>query len=845
MITTSQPRSRSKHARALWLGALFCGLIVGGASALPPTHDDRANAALISALPYAHTETAVSQATTALTDPVPLCVNARSYTLWYRYVTGAAPEYLQISTAGSTYATVVTIFEDASGGSREIREGCNAGSVAYPGFVAGVRLAAGTSYSILIASSGSVTSGTALQLSVRAAPQYVVTKVEDTLDGSCDADCSLREAIAAHNADPGVVVVPPGVYVLTREGLNDDDANAVGDLDLTQPGVIYGAGSGLSIIDANMRQRVLQMHDVPDIVETQGLVGLTLRNGRAQVGAGLYVGAGSPQHKYSALSSFEVSDSVAEASGGGLYVAGRSAIQTCQIARNSAPSGGGIFVPVEALLGIESCTLTENSATVTAGGMDVRAYQTRLENSTFSRNHGRLGGGLYLDMQPANGFEGNIVLANVSLVGNDAFMGAGAHVHEGFLHLYNSLLAGNTITAPGMGVDCHNEGGPGRLVSGSYNLLESHQPARCEFIGLSQGNLFNIDARVSPVLAPNGGATPTHALLPGSPAIDSGETTCRLVTWGLSGPHFFPGPFHDQRGRARSTDGNGDGVGVCDRGAYEMTRAKGDFDGDRGTDLLLRNLTTGASSAWLMSSTTRLAEAPIAPIPKSSWRTQAVDDFTGDEVNDLVLRDQVTGAVEFWRLGGANGLERQGAPIPITNAPTLDSSWDLVASADFNRDGRADLLWRNSLTQKLSVWTMAGTERLGTLTPVPDQAVDANWRVVGALDLDGTGTSDLLWYNATTGKIVQWLMDDAVKRIQGRFTTPTSAGDNNWKVVAGGDYGRGPSGQPGTADLVWRNDTSGRLVVWHLDWSGTRTAGVFTTPNQPEPPLEWEVAGPR
>lgn len=35
------------------------------------------------------------------------------------------------------------------------------------------------------------------------AATYTVTKTADTNDGTCDADCSLREAIAAANADPG------------------------------------------------------------------------------------------------------------------------------------------------------------------------------------------------------------------------------------------------------------------------------------------------------------------------------------------------------------------------------------------------------------------------------------------------------------------------------------------------------------------------------------------------------------------------------------------------------------------------------------------------------------------
>jgi CSLREA domain-containing protein len=47
-----------------------------------------------------------------------------------------------------------------------------------------------------------------------------VTKTADTLDGACNLDCSLREAVVAANANPGtdVVILPSGTYLLTRVG---------------------------------------------------------------------------------------------------------------------------------------------------------------------------------------------------------------------------------------------------------------------------------------------------------------------------------------------------------------------------------------------------------------------------------------------------------------------------------------------------------------------------------------------------------------------------------------------------------------------------------------------------
>src|SRR5919204_3269054 len=79
-----------------------------------------------------------------------------------------------------------------------------------------------------------------------------VTKLSDSLDGTCDADCSLREAIQKANADStrDEIVLPAGTLRLELfdPPSGPEDANATGDLDILRDLTIRGAGAGLTTI---------------------------------------------------------------------------------------------------------------------------------------------------------------------------------------------------------------------------------------------------------------------------------------------------------------------------------------------------------------------------------------------------------------------------------------------------------------------------------------------------------------------------------------------------------------------------------------------------------------------
>jgi photosystem II stability/assembly factor-like uncharacterized protein len=287
---------------------------------------------------------------------------------------------------------------------------------------------------------------------------------------------------------------------------------------------------------------------------------------------------------------------------------------------------------------------------------------------------------------------------------------------------------------------------------------------------------------------------------------------------------------------------------VWQAGTLPAAFAKGDVNLDGQPDLLLRRVGGVESQAWIMDGVQRVSTAAVVPdAPHADWQIRGVDDFTGDAVNDLVFRNQATGEVVFWVM---NGAARVGGPVALTGAGsgTLGQGWDLSATADVNHDGAPDLVRRNVSSQKIVVQAMDGLTGYYLLAPTPDQAADANWAIVAALDYDDDGNTDFLWYNATSGKLVTWYLDASLVRTAGQFTTPAAAADTNWKVVASADYSRtyAPGTPPlGSPDIVWRNDTSGNQVVWHMDFASTRVHGQFTNPPANELALDWTIVGPR
>lgn len=390
-----------------------------------------------------------------------------------------------------------------------------------------------------------------LAIALPASPVRAQTITVNTTDdeANADGDCSLREAILAANGDVAVdacdagagadiIVVPAGDYTLTLAGAGEEEALS-GDLDLTSELTIDGAGMGLTNIDGAAADRIFDIHSGARVV----IRGVTIRNGAADNGAGIL--AIGPL----TLRNSRVTGNTASGVGGGLYAGNAITVTESRLDGNQAASGGGLFVSFLEVIVMRS-EISGN--TVDGGGGGVYSSGAlAIANSTLSGNTaGGSGGGLLVVENPSN-YLYNVTISDNTAGAANQFGDGGGVLAAGGLHAANSLISGNhDLGATDVHPDCS-----GNLQSEGYNLLGN--VAGCTISGDTTGNLLGVDALLDP-LQNNGGATFTHALLPGSPALDAGNP-------GGCDDHDGAPLTTDQRGASRP----GPGSARCDIGAYE------------------------------------------------------------------------------------------------------------------------------------------------------------------------------------------------------------------------------------------------------------------------------------
>lgn len=364
--------------------------------------------------------------------------------------------------------------------------------------------------------------GIALSAIVAAAP-FPVTKTADTADGSCNADCSLREAIIAANAlaGPDTVTLPAGTYVLTIAGPDGEDASANGDLDITSDVTITGAGSATTIVDGNGANRVFEI-----FVGPVSFSGLTIRNGSA---AGFGGGIDNRSTSTVTITNSVISNNQANGFGGGINNngAGTVTISNSSVTGNTALGdnfGGGINNNFNGTLNVTNTVVSGNTAGGFGGGGINNNFSgaATVTGSTISGNTAENGGGIN------NNSGGSFTLTDSTVSGNTGTStspGGGGILNNssGPMTITGSTISGNTSVGPGGGI-ANNSGGALTITNSTIsNNTSTHEAGGGGVYRVSTGAVTLTNVTVIGNSAPSGGGGLRNNRL------DSGITLLRSI----------------------------------------------------------------------------------------------------------------------------------------------------------------------------------------------------------------------------------------------------------------------------------------------------------------------------
>jgi Ca2+-binding RTX toxin-like protein len=246
---------------------------------------------------------------------------------------------------------------------------------------------------------------------------------------------------------------------------------------------------------------------------------------------------------------------------------------------------------------------------------------------------------------------------------------------------------------------------------------------------------------------------------------------------------------------------------ISANGGYDLTLkalpTHNDFNGDGRSDLAWREA-GGGLATWnldLAHGPGVAANAFTTEAVSPGWNLVATSDFNGDGKADLMFR-HVGGTFTIWNATD-HGFEANSQVVS-----SVPSDWSLVAATDFDGDGKADLMWRHDASGVFTEWRSTGSGFAANA--YVDGRVPAAWTIVSSGDFNGDGVGDLLFRNAQ-GAVTEWAGKLSGFDANVFYDDSVSAG---WSLAATADFNG-----DGRDDLIWRND-AGVFTEWLSNGDG-------------------------
>jgi len=197
-----------------------------------------------------------------------------------------------------------------------------------------------------------------------------------------------------------------------------------------------------------------------------------------------------------------------------------------------------------------------------------------------------------------------------------------------------------------------------------------------------------------------------------------------------------------------------------------------DFNGDGHPDVVWRN-GAGDTYVWYLVNGVFQSDAYLFSLPPE-WVIQGVADFNKDGAPDFLMRNTISGNAFAW-------FFNNNAAIGDQFLFNIDPSWKVEGVADLNADGQPDLLFRNMGSGLAFAWNTqfsAGNLSLTTSSPAMF-GIDPVWEIAQVADWNGDGKPDLVFHNKNTGVVFVWYMDGTTLTTSDFITQI----DPTWEIV--------------------------------------------------------------